>query len=107
MSLSSYRSIEFNYDAAVIERNNFGCVMKIIVIESPYLCASVSRSFTVEDYHKFKCYFPEFYGLEVHLLLNLRSPIICVVSGFRQFCKQLHERFVPPFCLFCKISLPG
>ena len=33
MSLSSYRSIEFNYDAAVIERNNFGCVMKIIVIE--------------------------------------------------------------------------
>ena len=36
ISLSSYRSIEFNYDAAVaavIERNNFGCVMKIIVIE--------------------------------------------------------------------------
>ena len=31
ISLSSYRSIEFNYDAAVIERNNFRCVMKIIV----------------------------------------------------------------------------
>ena len=73
-----------------------------------YLCASVSRPFTVKTvfYHKFTWHFPEFYGLEVHLLLNLRRPIICGVSGFRQFSKQLHEQFVPPFCLFWKFHSP-
>ena len=46
MSLSSYRSIEFDYDAAVIERNNFGCVMKITVTGPDYMSRAgpVSRA---------------------------------------------------------------
>ena len=76
--------------------------MKIIVIELR-ICAPRFLDRSLQKtvfYHKFASYSPEFYGLEVHLLLNLGRPIICGVSGFRQFSKQLNERFVPPFCLF-------
>ena len=54
-SSSSYRSIEFNYDAAVIERNNFGCVMKIIVS-----CVFVRLGFSIVH-----CFLPQ-----IHMILS-------------------------------------
>ena len=50
--------------------------------------------------------FLNFYGLKAHLLLNLRRPAIYGTSSFPQFSVQLHERFVPPFCLFWKFHSP-